>query len=149
MHNVHKRVEEVNIIENNLPKVFKTMRTREEGNKRTDQSSTQIVGPGGGPLIVSRTDTSLKGNAVRRIMAEPKPPKLQRFIPLTSFASTPQNVAAIAFLLGCVFGGSIPINFSIPPLLGVYAAAWSLFHLLEFIVTATWNPSRTSVDCTC
>lgn len=31
--------------------------------------------------------------------------------------------------------------------LGVYVAAWSAFHLLEYFVTATYNPASVSVDC--
>lgn len=34
------------------------------------------------------------------------------------------------------------------PQLHLYLAAWSTFHLLEFVVTARWNPTRLMKDCT-
>lgn len=34
-----------------------------------------------------------------------------------------------------------------PPELGFYLSAWSLFHFLEFAVTAHWNRPRVTVDC--
>lgn len=33
------------------------------------------------------------------------------------------------------------------PQLGLYLAFWGSFHLLEFLVTARWNPSRLMKDC--
>lgn len=33
------------------------------------------------------------------------------------------------------------------PQLHLYLAAWALFHLLEFVITARWNPTRLYADC--
>ena len=108
----------------------------------------------------------------------PPPPKGQFTIqyPLTSFASTPHNVACIAFLLGAVwslglasaagvlFGkhfvwspsaGATSLepqglkNALLSPFLGFYLASWALFHLLEFVVTSLYNPGKLSVSCEC
>ena len=83
---------------------------------------------------------------------------------LTSFANTPQNAVAIAFVLGAVFswfgrnalgffgalssnaGGSLPAALS-SPILGAYLAAWATFHLAEYLVTAIYNPEKAGVDC--
>lgn len=35
------------------------------------------------------------------------------------------------------------------PQLHLYLAAWSTFHLFEFLVTAHWNPTRLMKDCAC
>lgn len=35
----------------------------------------------------------------------------------------------------------------IAPQLHLYLAAWATFHLLEFVVTARWNPTRLMQDC--
>ncbi|KAL8284222.1 hypothetical protein RQP46_004971 [Phenoliferia psychrophenolica] len=93
--------------------------------------------------------------------------------PLRSFASTPHNVACIAFLLGGlwslglasavgVFSGkhliwspaadaaSLPpqglVNALFSPFLGFYLASWAFFHLLEFVVTSMYNPGKLSVS---
>lgn len=36
-----------------------------------------------------------------------------------------------------------------PPQLATYLAAWALFHLLEFEITAGWNGTRLMEDCEC
>ncbi|BGP36598.1 farnesyl cysteine-carboxyl methyltransferase [Rhodotorula kratochvilovae] len=95
--------------------------------------------------------------------------------PLTSFSSTPHNVACIAFLLGatCAVGAVLLASNAahwfvwapgalrahaqeLPrgvwyaathsPQLGLYLAAWSFFHLAEFVVTSMWNPGKLSVS---
>ena len=90
---------------------------------------------------------------------------LRVVLPLTSFANTPQNISMISFVLGLVFssGLSLALGFGhvsdpnlylngfaralMNPYLGLYLASWSLFHLLEYVVTATWNPLKVKVDC--
>ncbi|KAK4706124.1 protein-S-isoprenylcysteine O-methyltransferase, partial [Phenoliferia sp. Uapishka_3] len=108
--------------------------------------------------------------------ARPPPPKGQFMpveYPLTSFASTPHNVACIAFLLGGlwslglasasgIFVGkhiiwsptadatSLPpqtlTNAIFSPFLGFYLASWAIFHLLEFVVTSMYNPGKLTVS---
>jgi protein-S-isoprenylcysteine O-methyltransferase len=76
--------------------------------------------------------------------------------PLTSFDNTIQNVACIAFLLGFLFAANIASllvlsNYSPAPCpwtrLNLYAIQLLLFHLLEFLTTAIFNPTRVTVDC--
>lgn len=96
--------------------------------------------------------------------------------PLTSFSSTPHNVAAIAFVLGtCWSLGAVLLALnastwfawtaqglkshveSLPQgvwyaathssQLGFYLACWSFFHLAEFVVTSMYNPGKLSVSC--
>ncbi|PLW04701.1 hypothetical protein PCASD_25343 [Puccinia coronata f. sp. avenae] len=75
--------------------------------------------------------------------------------PLTSFDNTIQNVACIAFLLGFLFAANIASllvlsNYSPAPCpwtrLNLYAIQLLLFHLLEFLTTAIFNPTRVTVD---
>ncbi|GAA6039003.1 hypothetical protein JCM8097_000150 [Rhodosporidiobolus ruineniae] len=92
--------------------------------------------------------------------------------PLTSFASTPHNVACIAFVLGAAWAAglalvvpnlaswfrwqTLPSAAALPaqgwwttltasPQLGSYVAAVAVFHLLEFVVTSMFNPGKLSV----
>lgn len=92
--------------------------------------------------------------------------------PLTSWADTRQNVACIAFVLGCVFtlalsngvklfseadNHSILVqslsakerfwNTITGPRLGIYIAMLVVFHMMEFLTTAIYNPSKASVRC--
>jgi hypothetical protein len=96
-------------------------------------------------------------------------------LPLTSFVNTSQNVASIAFLLGALFSLGLTRAWRLPcaleygwpsldapssggqlglagalqsPVLGLYAAFWAVFHMLEYVVTATWNAPKAKVDCT-
>ncbi|GAA5857091.1 hypothetical protein JCM8547_007952 [Rhodosporidiobolus lusitaniae] len=94
--------------------------------------------------------------------------------PLTSFASTPHNVACIAFVLGACwatglaftlpnvktwFVWSSPLTSAVKlpqqgwwtaltgsPQLGTYLAAWAVFHLFEFVVTSMYDPGKLSVQ---
>lgn len=98
--------------------------------------------------------------------------------PLTSFSSTPHNVAAFAFLLGACWSLGLVLagaNLShwflwnpkslehaasdLPkqglwyavthsPQLGMYLASWAVFHTLEFVVTSMYNPGKLTVSCT-
>ncbi|GAA5827031.1 hypothetical protein JCM11251_002212 [Rhodosporidiobolus azoricus] len=92
--------------------------------------------------------------------------------PLTSFASTPHNVACIGFALGACWATGLAFAFpsltswftwsassvaklptqgwwtslTADPQLGMYLASWAVFHLFEFVVTSMWNPGKLSVD---
>ncbi|KAH8929139.1 ICMT-domain-containing protein [Atractiella rhizophila] len=74
-------------------------------------------------------------------------------IPLTSFESTPHNLAWIAFSLGSVFLWGLSTVFReigaegwLWFRLGFYAMCWSSFHMLEFTMTSMYCPSKLSVD---
>ncbi|CAJ0642376.1 8276_t:CDS:2, partial [Entrophospora sp. SA101] len=51
---------------------------------------------------------------------------------------TPQNIALYSYLFGVVTGGSIAIAYysETIPQLGVFFATLSIFHILEYIITA-------------
>ncbi|SGY30683.1 BQ5605_C002g01175 [Microbotryum silenes-dioicae] len=96
--------------------------------------------------------------------------------PLTSFESTPHNVACFAFCLGAVWSvgftrlviywlhpteRSWPLWFTLDsthlpaqsllsactsPMLALYLSCWAMFHLLEFVVTSMYNPGKLSVS---
>ncbi|GAA5992047.1 hypothetical protein JCM10908_000716 [Rhodotorula pacifica] len=96
--------------------------------------------------------------------------------PLTSFSSTPHNVAAFAFLLGACWSLGLVLAASnaakwflwtpksledaavyLPqqglwytvthsPQLGMYLASWAVFHTLEFVVTSMYNPGKLTVS---
>jgi protein-S-isoprenylcysteine O-methyltransferase len=78
-------------------------------------------------------------------------------IPHGNIPNTPLASSFIAFLLGSVFTlgsllfllGGIPGSFWLTYRLGFFVATWSLFHYLEFAVTAGWNREKCSVDCEC
>lgn len=73
------------------------------------------------------------------------------------------DVALIAFALGGLF--SVSLTLALPLLLGgtadplgtrargvdprlpTYLASWAAFHLLEFVITAIWNPGKVMVSC--
>lgn len=86
-------------------------------------------------------------------------------------ATASLRIALTAFFLGSVAGLVFPKAFSIlsatswrqtfatskgegemaapwqRPQLHLYLLAWSLFHLLEFVITARWNSTRLYSDC--
>lgn len=92
-------------------------------------------------------------------------------MPLTSWADTRQNTAAIAFILGCVFTVGLTNGLSLfsedtllshvhelsakerfyaaitGPRLGIYLAIQVVFHLMEFFTTAIYNPGKASPRC--
>ena len=72
-------------------------------------------------------------------------------LPLTSLQDTRQNVAAIAFVLGAVAAGGLAVAAAWPhtSTLGMYISAVAVFHELEYVVTATYNPTRVTTSCGC
>lgn len=89
-------------------------------------------------------------------MAAPPPPPPPPADP--SYA-----VALTAFGLGSLFSlsllAALPLLPSIPkvaalagnllptPPLAAYLAAWTFFHLMEYVVTAVWNPNKVDYAC--
>lgn len=66
--------------------------------------------------------------------------------------NTPQNISTYGFLLGVVCGGGLV--FAVlsdpsrqPPQFGIFLAALTLFHFLEYLATALFNPDKLSLDC--
>lgn len=72
---------------------------------------------------------------------------------LLSFDNTIQNVSIISFLLGCSFGLNLMFwyfdRIGIYHQVHLYLFVLTIFHLLEFLVTAIWNHSRVTVSCKC
>lgn len=70
--------------------------------------------------------------------------------------NTPLAASTISFVLGALFAlgtflfltGGIQGVWWATPQLGFFVAVWSAFHWGEFAVTAGWNLSKCSVDCT-
>ncbi|ORZ15113.1 Isoprenylcysteine carboxyl methyltransferase family-domain-containing protein [Absidia repens] len=64
--------------------------------------------------------------------------------------NTPQNIALYGFLLGLICGGgliyALVSGTSWPPQLGYFLCALSLFHFLEYLATAMFNPDKLSLD---
>ena len=103
-----------------------------------------------------------------QVHAQPKKP-VKPIYPLASWADTHQNTVCIAFLMGSVFTLALSNLSSLftqstprealesswarlvvatqSPRLGIYVAALVVFHLMEYLVTAIWNPSKVSVKC--
>jgi protein-S-isoprenylcysteine O-methyltransferase len=66
--------------------------------------------------------------------------------------NTPQNISVYGFLLGMVCSAGIMfamIGDSEMPHFGIFLAALALFHFLEYIATALFNPDKLSLDCKC
>ncbi|KAL0090906.1 Isoprenylcysteine carboxyl methyltransferase family-domain-containing protein [Phycomyces blakesleeanus] len=65
--------------------------------------------------------------------------------------NSPQNIALYGFLLGMVCSGGLllvilgKLEWNIQHL-GIYIAALALFHFLEYIATALFNPDKLSLD---
>lgn len=75
--------------------------------------------------------------------------------PLVSFENTVQNVCCISFILGSIFTFNLQsllnqqqsVSYNTTWIgLNVYLIFFTVFHLLEFLVTAIWNPTRVTVD---
>ncbi|GAA5922263.1 protein-S-isoprenylcysteine carboxyl O-methyltransferase [Sporobolomyces koalae] len=121
--------------------------------------------------VSDSTSSTQEDDESRPVSSKPLPVEF----PLTSFASTPHNVACIAFLLGGLWSIGLALFLSNvfsasnwfvwsrewseselavqgwstalrSPQLGFYLASWSFFHLLEFVVTSMYNPGKLSVS---
>lgn len=64
--------------------------------------------------------------------------------------NTPQNISVYGFLLGMLCSGGIMfaiLGNSDMPHFGIFLAALTLFHFLEYIATALFNSDKLSLDC--
>ena len=62
--------------------------------------------------------------------------------------NTPQNISLYSFCLGTAFGGCFLVAYYSEtfPHLGIFFAALALFHELEYLMTALFNPDMISLD---
>ncbi|ORX60433.1 ICMT-domain-containing protein [Hesseltinella vesiculosa] len=63
--------------------------------------------------------------------------------------NTPQNISLYGFLLGIVCGGGLVFGIKVPtalPQLGYFLCALALFHFLEYLATALYNPRKLTLD---
>ena len=65
-------------------------------------------------------------------------------------ANSPQNIATYGFLLGATFGACVFVlatgsTLYIP--FFAYVALLTVFHQLEYVMTALWNRPQLSLDC--
>lgn len=65
--------------------------------------------------------------------------------------NTPQNISLYGYLLGFVSGGGLIYALTNgstgPPQAGYFLCALGLFHFLEYLATALYNPHKLSLDC--
>lgn len=67
--------------------------------------------------------------------------------------NTPQNISTYGFLLGIACGGGLVFAFLSNsstwhvPQFGLFLAALALFHFLEYLATALFNPDKLTLDC--
>ncbi|RUS22638.1 hypothetical protein BC937DRAFT_88185 [Endogone sp. FLAS-F59071] len=69
-------------------------------------------------------------------------------LPIFDGENSPQNISVYGFLLGAVFGGSalfVAFNRDVPQI-GLFLAALALFHVLEYVATALFNPHKLTLD---
>ncbi|RUP52150.1 farnesyl cysteine-carboxyl methyltransferase, mediates the carboxyl methylation step during C-termin, partial [Jimgerdemannia flammicorona] len=68
----------------------------------------------------------------------------QRRLPIFDANNSPQNISVYAFLLGSAFGASLTHAFydRATPQLSIFLAALAIFHVLEYIATALFNPQK-------
>jgi protein-S-isoprenylcysteine O-methyltransferase len=64
--------------------------------------------------------------------------------------NSPQNISVYGFLLGMVCSAGLMfaiVSDTKMPQFGIFLAALSLFHFLEYIATALFNADKLSLDC--
>lgn len=63
--------------------------------------------------------------------------------------NTPQNIATYGFLLGGVFGAGLFYTLTCVDAkqFGFFIASLAVFHFLEYLATALFNPHKLSLDC--
>ncbi|KAJ8654877.1 hypothetical protein O0I10_009442 [Lichtheimia ornata] len=82
---------------------------------------------------------------------EPERP-CQDTIRLFDGENTPQNISSYGFLLGIACGGGLVFAFLSNssswhvPQFGLFLAALALFHFLEYLATALFNPDKLTLD---
>lgn len=90
-----------------------------------------------------------------QLLPPKKPTKPNKFsvkdeIHIFDGKNTPQNISVYGFILGMVCSAGIMfaiLSESQIPQFGIFLAALSLFHFLEYIATALFNADKLSLDC--
>ncbi|OZJ06799.1 hypothetical protein BZG36_00160 [Bifiguratus adelaidae] len=62
--------------------------------------------------------------------------------------NTPQNIASYGFFLGVLAGAGALIAYTYPGVqqLGIFCVALAVFHQMEYVATAMFNPNKLSLD---
>lgn len=82
---------------------------------------------------------------------DPKQKNAKDEIHILDGKNSPQNISLYGFLLGMVCSAGLMFSLlgqSKIPQFGIFLAALSLFHFLEYIATALFNADKLSLDCT-
>lgn len=98
-------------------------------------------------------------SAVSDDFKTPLLPASEFYTPHGDIPNTPLTASLISATLGGVAASALALSVAryLPstapvwakPQLGVYMAAWAIFHLCEFWTTAGWNVRKLSVDGEC
>ncbi|WVR03844.1 hypothetical protein IAU60_000841 [Kwoniella sp. DSM 27419] len=115
----------------------------------SDKFQARPLSPSPAPSDTANSPTPRAGSPLSM-------PKTDQYDPRGSLPNTLFAVTMIATILGGVLTASLVLVLRpyleilagrwATPRLGIYIAAFSLFHLLEFFTTAGWNPLKVSVD---
>lgn len=62
--------------------------------------------------------------------------------------NSPQNISIYGFLLGIFCGGGLIFSiYGSVSQLGLFLSALTIFHFMEYISTALFNPNTLTLDC--
>jgi protein-S-isoprenylcysteine O-methyltransferase len=102
---------------------------------------------------VLRDETESDPNIQLMASQKPKEPKVHSVkdeIHIFDGENSPQNISVYGFLLGMVCSAGLMftiVSDTKIPQFGIFLAALSLFHFLEYIATALFNADKLSLDC--
>jgi hypothetical protein len=85
-----------------------------------------------------------------RLVDPPRRSNLTDEIRIFDGKNSPQNISAYGFLLGMVCSAGIMYAYNAKtemPHFGIFLSALALFHFLEYIATALFNPDKLTLDC--
>jgi hypothetical protein len=85
-----------------------------------------------------------------RLVDPPRRSNLNDEIRIFDGKNSPQNISAYGFLLGMVCSAGIMYAYNAKteiPHFGIFLSALALFHFLEYIATALFNPDKLTLDC--
>lgn len=132
------------------------------GNGHTTHNNAPGLINGSG--ITQRTSSSINNLPPAHVFtSDPSHtlmPAVSKYRAHNDIPNTPLAVSIISTILGGIFTTALTLTILgwispkvgsfwgawARPQLGLYVASLAIFHLLEFWVTARWNPERLSVD---